>query len=99
MVACVDTIIDFGAIGLEEVGAEDMVDACIDSVAVEGPSGTVARGYVAVCQSLRQGSVCVGDGGVVEVSARDDGQPLLEALLDTCGHHAHLGRPAGRSLR
>ena len=85
MVACVDTIIDFGAIGLEEVGAEDMVDACIDSVAVEGPSGTVARGYVAVCQSLRQGPVCVGDGGVVEVSACDDGQPLLEALLDACG--------------
>ena len=36
VVTCVDSVVNFGAIRLEEVGAEDMVDAGIDSVAVEG---------------------------------------------------------------
>ena len=50
-----------------------MVHACIDSVAVEGPSGTVARGYVAVCQSLRQGPVCVGAVSYTHLDDNADG--------------------------
>ena len=84
MVAGSDVAVNEAAVGLVVVGAHDMVDAEDETSLIVGDAQAVATLYKAVGESVSDGPAHVGDGGVVEVAADDDGVAAM--ALDVVVH-------------
>lgn len=67
-----DGLEHFAAVGFPVGGTEDVVDAHVDAVAIEGTAYAVGGSAVGVGEAVADDVVGIGDRGVVEVAHKDD---------------------------
>lgn len=73
---------------LEMGGTEGMVNAYVDSIAIEGTADTIPCSAVSICQPRTNLVMSVGDRCIVEVAHENEG--LTSKTIDEVGHSVGL---------
>ena len=73
---------------LEMGGTEGMVNAYVDSIAIEGTADTIPCSAVSICQPRTNFVMSVGDRCIVEVAHENEG--LSSKTINEVGHSVGL---------